>query len=495
MLVRCGRWRIAASPFGSKARVSTCASASPRRAAAMGKRDVSHWKGEEEGSSPLRRISAGLATALSKFRRSNVQSSSQPTLVRGCTSARGRDGVAHDVDADAWKTRRCDGNACGDVEPQEGADVDADGRMTPNKRPSSASDSSLITSSSRKKKKEQSAIRLASPLSKVTRADEEREGTEVARNLTQEFENDENTPGADNEREDEGLERQSSKSTLLAFFSPMYSLFKGGMPRPGHDTAVAEVTATLEHQPEYHVHELDNPSLACEEESELEEEYEYELFDPYFFIKNLPPLHQCVCSSRPLLLPKKTRRCPPHTLVLDLDETLVHSTLDGCAEDADFSFPVEFNCQEIMIHVKCRPGVLEFLETVSKHFEVVIFTASQQVYAEALLDILDRDRKFIKHRIYRDSCVYVEGNYMKDLSVLGRDLSKVVIVDNSPQAFGFQLANGIPIESWFDDRRDRELKELLPFLLNIVKEDDVRPLIEQRFRLHELVRRAREPRA
>lgn len=467
----------------------------------MGKRNGSVAKGEGEESSALRRISAGLATALAKFRRSNAQDATQLSLVRASARVPGRLGGEEakmsDADGrtDGRNPRRRGGNVLCDVDVQVGAGPDADEKLTPNKRPSSGSDNSLITSSSRKKKKEQSAIRLASPLSKVTRADVETEEADVARNLTQEFENDENAPGADNGGESEGLEKEASKSTLLAFFSPMYSLFKGGMPRPGHDATTANVAATLEHHPEYEVYEMDKPSLACEEESDLEEEYEYELFDPYFFIKNLPPLHQCVCSSRPLLLPKKTRRCPPHTLVLDLDETLVHSTLDGYIDDADFSFPVEFNCQEIIIHVKCRPGVLEFLDTVSKHFEVVIFTASQKVYAETLLDILDRDRKFIKHRIYRDSCVYVEGNYMKDLSVLGRDLSKVVIVDNSPQAFGFQLANGIPIESWFDDRHDRELNELLPFLLNIAKEDDVRPLIEQRFRLHELVRSAKEPRS
>eukprot|EP00894_Picocystis_sp_ML_P003822 jgi/Pico_ML_1/54339/g4701.t2 len=244
----------------------------------MGKRNGSVAKGEGEESSALRRISAGLATALAKFRRSNAQDATQLSLV--------------------------------------GAGPDADEKLTPNKRPSSGSDNSLITSSSRKKKKEQSAIRLASPLSKVTRADVETEEADVARNLTQEFENDENAPGADNGGESEGLEKEASKSTLLAFFSPMYSLFKGGMPRPGHDATTANVAATLEHHPEYEVYEMDKPSLACEEESDLEEEYEYELFDPYFFIKNLPPLHQ--------------------------------------------------------------PGVLEFLDTVSKHFEVVIFTASQK---------------------------------------------------------------------------------------------------------------------
>jgi len=134
-----------------------------------------------------------------------------------------------------------------------------------------------------------------------------------------------------------------------------------------------------------------------------------------------------------------------------------------------------------------RPYLSKFLRQISSWFEIVVFTASQKVYADKLLNILDPKRRYIKHRIFRDSCVCVDGNYLKDLTVLGRDLAKVAIVDNSVQAFGFQLNNGIPIESWFDDDNDQELLNLIPFLQKLKDTKDVRPLIKKTFRLEEFV--------
>lgn len=116
----------------------------------------------------------------------------------------------------------------------------------------------------------------------------------------------------------------------------------------------------------------------------------------------------------------------------NFSETMVHSTLEQC-KDADFTFPLIFNYLEYTVYVRCRPHLQMFLERVSQMFEIIVFTASQSVYAEQLLNVLDPKKKLIRHRVFRDSCVFVEGNYLKDLTVLGRDLSKVAIVDNSPQ--------------------------------------------------------------
>ncbi|KAL1550449.1 CTD small phosphatase-like protein 2 [Salvia divinorum] len=264
---------------------------------------------------------------------------------------------------------------------------------------------------------------------------------------------------------------------------------------PGGVTLSPEVSAiylSMKNSNQEFIDENNQDHTSANVRREDEDAEEYDDFDPYFFIKNLPDLSSVVPTFRPQLLPKQTRSCPSTSLVLDLDETLVHSTLEPC-NDADFTFSVNFNMKEHTVYVRCRPHLRVFLERVSGIFEVVIFTASQSIYAEQLLNVLDPKRKIFRHRVYRDSCVFVDGNYLKDLSVLGRDLACVIIIDNSPQAFGFQVDNGIPIESWFDDCADSELLLLLPFLESLVGAQDVRPLIAQKYNLREKIATAVSP--
>lgn len=120
-----------------------------------------------------------------------------------------------------------------------------------------------------------------------------------------------------------------------------------------------------------------------------------------------------------------------------------------------------------------RPGVDAFLLEMAKYYEIVVYTASLNKYADPLLDLLDPHR-VIRTRLFRESCVYFEGNYVKDMSLIDRDLSQSIIVDNSPNSYLFHPENAIGCSSFIDDPMDRELVQIGGFLKNIRDAEDVR---------------------
>jgi len=177
-----------------------------------------------------------------------------------------------------------------------------------------------------------------------------------------------------------------------------------------------------------------------------------------------------VTDSAPLLPPLSMELAGRKCLVLDLDETLVHSSFKPIP-NPDFIIPVQIEDQVHKVYVLKRPGVDQFLQRIGPLYEVVIFTASLSKYADPVLDLLDSTR-VVHHRLFREACTNYKGNFVKDMSRLGRDIKKVMIIDNSPSSYMFHPENAIPCESWYDDEHDTELLDLLPLLETLTKVDN-----------------------
>ncbi|CAO3676297.1 unnamed protein product [Umbelopsis vinacea] len=188
------------------------------------------------------------------------------------------------------------------------------------------------------------------------------------------------------------------------------------------------------------------------------------------------PLRPMTTDQKPLLPPLANEHEDRKCLVLDLDETLIHSSFKFIS-NPDYIVPVEIENQYHNVYVLKRPGVDEFLRKMGELYEIVVFTASVAKYADPVLDILDI-HKVISHRLCRDSCYNHKGNYVKDLSQLGRDLSSTLILDNSPASYIFHTSNAVPVSTWFNDPHDTELTDLIGFLTDLTAVDDVTQVLD-----------------
>ncbi|CAN7127242.1 unnamed protein product [Brassica rapa subsp. narinosa] len=166
------------------------------------------------------------------------------------------------------------------------------------------------------------------------------------------------------------------------------------------------------------------------------------------------------------------------TIILDLDETLVHSTTQMPGVKYDFMVMVKIESEIMPIFVVKRPGVTEFLERLGETYNVAVFTAGLEDYASQVLDKLDK-KGVISQRLYRDSCTELNGRYVKDLSlVVGKDLGSALIVDDNPSAYSLHPENGVPIKAFVDDLKDQELLKLLEFLEICYVYEDMRDAVQ-----------------
>lgn len=173
------------------------------------------------------------------------------------------------------------------------------------------------------------------------------------------------------------------------------------------------------------------------------------------------------------------------TLILDLDETLVHADIEFNYKyhDEMLTFNREGTNEEILIPLILRPHLFDFLNYVSQFFEIIVFTASEKNYADAILNYIEKERKYFSKRLYRDSCLFLQPYlYIKDLDILSnRNLSNVIIVDNSMFSFGNNLNNGILISSFYNDKEDNMLFNLANYLSCLVNVDDIRSVNKDHF--------------
>lgn len=207
---------------------------------------------------------------------------------------------------------------------------------------------------------------------------------------------------------------------------------------------------------------------------------------------------------------EKNNKMQKKILLLDLDETLIHADFDEeYAEDKSLKYDtiIKFITKnenayenfedeieeekteeeeeiEHSVGIFVRNGVKEFLEEVNQYFDIGIFTASAKEYADAVIAFLDPDKKLIKYRLYRNNCINFNDSFsIKDLRILkGVDLKNVILVDNSMYSFTTQLQNGILINSFYCDKNDTELYNVLGYLINfILPADDIRKVNEKFF--------------
>ena len=190
-----------------------------------------------------------------------------------------------------------------------------------------------------------------------------------------------------------------------------------------------------------------------------------------------PIITEPSCNLEKFLPPKTSQK--QKTLVIDLDETLVHSYFDTIPpRKAEITFQIPLDNKKVQVYTLVRPGAIDFLEKMSEIFEIVIFTASMSIYALPIINFIDKKKK-CDFKLFREHCCSFNNGFIKDLKRLSRDLNNIILLDNNPNCYFLNKENAIPIKTWIDDVSDRELFKIIPYLKFLANEniEDIRPII------------------
>ncbi|KAL6121162.1 hypothetical protein NUSPORA_01965 [Nucleospora cyclopteri] len=169
------------------------------------------------------------------------------------------------------------------------------------------------------------------------------------------------------------------------------------------------------------------------------------------------------------ILPPKTDTLP--TIVLDLDHTLIFPSAVPL-ENYDFTKKIKYKGKIIKMYFVKRPFLTKFLEEVSKHFEVIVYTAGILQYGIKIIKHIDHNNH-IKYCLGRKYCTVLTKNghtkdlYVKNLEILGRDLKKTILIDDRDYSFALHQKNGLLIPGFHGDKNDTCLEELKNYLVKI----------------------------
>lgn len=176
------------------------------------------------------------------------------------------------------------------------------------------------------------------------------------------------------------------------------------------------------------------------------------------------------------------------TLILDMDETLLHTDVDCQFQYHDELLSVDIGAEKnVLLPLIKRPFLDNFLSFAKENFNLILFTASQKEYAEPILNYIERKEKYFCLKLYRSSCIFLEpGITIKDLRIF-RDIpiEDILIIENNLFAFANQLSNGILLSSFFHDLNDQMLLNLMCYLTKLMNSDDILEANEKTFKFSE----------